>query len=129
MIMVTATDGEIIQSLAGTNTTTTLTIGQSVPLQGEDYGTTYAAFNLADRTSIEYDGGLEKILANINPTYSPWGILGEWKLDSFTVPSLPCPENVAEFPAKVEALDPYSSSSRSGFTECTGVSLIEPNYG
>ena len=68
-------------------------------------------------------------MANINPTYSPWGILGEWKLDSFTAPDLPCPENVAEFPAKVEALDPYSSSSRSSFTECTGVSLIEPNYG
>ena len=65
--------------------------------------------DLADRTKIEYDGGLEKILANINPTYSPWGILGEWKLDSFTLPSLPCVENVAEFPAKVEALDPYSS--------------------
>ena len=54
LLMVTATDGEIIQSLAGTSTstTTTLTIGQSVPLQGEDYGKTYAAFNLADGTSI-----------------------------------------------------------------------------
>ena len=77
--------------------------------------------DLADRTKIVYDGGLEKILKNINPTYNPWGILGEWKIDSFDLPASACVANVSEFPAKVEALDAYSAESRATFTACTGI--------